>query len=69
VISLISILFFFKIPLAPLRRGVTEVPICRYGRIFLTVATGADATALTPCLSYTVEEATVGRCRLNQVDP
>ena len=35
-------------------RGVTEVPICRFGRVFLTVATGAVATALTPSLSYTV---------------
>jgi len=31
--------------------------MCRYGRIFLTVAIGAGAAELTPALSFTMEEA------------
>ena len=48
-------------------RGITEVPICRFGRIFLTVATGAGTTPLTPSLSYTVVEATEAKGRAGYV--
>jgi len=46
--------------------------MCRYGRIFLTVAMGAGAAELAPAVSFTMEEAVaakVGRCRLTPSNP
>ena len=37
--------------------NVSEVPICRHGRIFLTAALGKEGRVLRPSVSFTMEEA------------
>ena len=37
--------------------NVSEVPICRHGRIFLTAALGKEGRVLRPSVSFTIEEA------------
>ena len=64
--------FVSGVPIGDTMRGlgyvnVTEVPICRFGRIFLTVALGEGAIPLTPRLSYTMEDAIAAKGRSERV--